>query len=171
LKRSIVLVGLMGSGKTSVGRELAALLGLPWADLDALLVQAHGPIPRQFERDGEAKFRQRESRLLAQALRRGGVLSTGGGVVLAKGNRSQLKRQLCVYLRASPAVLAKRLKGEAAGRPLLKGQALGPRLRRLSAERGRFYRECATLTVQAGLGSARAIAARTALRLKAFPLS
>lgn len=171
MKRSVVLVGLMGSGKTSVGRELARLLRLPWSDLDALLTKAHGPIPRQFERDGEAAFRRRESRMLATALRRGGVLSTGGGVVLARSNRRLLKRQRCVYLQASPAVLAKRLRGEAAGRPLLKGAPLGSRLRRLSAERGRFYRECAALTVRASAGSAKAVAARIALRLKAFPLS
>jgi shikimate kinase len=172
LKRCVVLVGLMGSGKTSVGRSLAAHLGLRWSDLDQILTKRYGPIPRQFTRDGEAKFRSREAALLAQALRRGGVLSTGGGVVLKAGNRARLRRHATVYLQAAPVVLAKRLKGSGtASRPLLNGRPLLPRLRQLSAERGPFYRECAAFQVKAGMGSPAQVATRIARRLKGFSLS
>lgn len=172
MKRGVALVGLMGSGKTRVGRELARLLGLEWADLDQELVRRHGPIALQFEREGEAVFRRRESKALARWLRPGRVLSTGGGVVLSAANRALLKRHCTVHLRAPVHVLQQRLKGsERAGRPLLAREPLTRILGRLSRERSRFYRECAAFSVQAGRGTALQVARRIARRLKAFPLS
>jgi shikimate kinase len=172
LKRAVVLIGLMGSGKTSVGRALAGLLGWPWEDLDQALVKRYGRITEQFRRVGEPAFRKRESAMLKSCLRPGRVLSTGGGVVLARGNRARLKRHWGVYLQASPQVLAGRLKGvQTRSRPLLKGAALLPRLASLSRERARFYRESALFSVQAGRGTPLQVAQRVLRRLRAFGLS
>lgn len=172
MKTALVLVGLMGSGKTRVGRELARLLGWRWVDLDQALERAYGPIPRQFEKDGEAAFRRRESRLLAKHLKAGVVLSTGGGVVLDAGNRRQLKKVTTVYLQAPVPVLTKRLRGaQQRNRPLLRGQPLEPRLRALQRQRARFYRACARFTLRAGQGTPLQIAQRIRKRLKGFSVS
>jgi len=170
--RSIVLVGLMGAGKTSVGRALAGLLGWPWADLDQALARRYGSITKQFKNVGEAGFRRRETAMLVRCLKPEHVLSTGGGVVLARMNRKRLKRHWTVYLQVGPLLLAKRLRGaQAQARPLLKGQALAPRLTRLSRERAHFYRESAVLTVRAGHGTPLQVAQRVAKRLRALGLS
>lgn len=168
MKGPLVLIGLMGSGKTSVGRELAARLGWPWVDLDAAIVKVHRrSIPEQFARDGEAKFRARESALLKRYTAPGPrVLSTGGGVVLSPANRARLKGCTCIYLQASAEALAGRLKGrEAQNRPLLKGQDVRRVLGRLARKRGPLYRESATLTVLASQGSPKDVAARILARL------
>lgn len=172
MKRALALVGLMGSGKTRVGRELARLLGLRWVDLDAELVKRHGPIARQFKDHGEAVFRQRESTELKRQLRTGVVLSTGGGVVLQAANRSQLKRHCTVYLQAPLAVLLKRLKGAQRGkRPLLQGAPPAQTLARLQRQRRAFYRQSAAFSVRAGHGTPLQVAQRIAKRLKGFSLS
>lgn len=172
MKKTLVLVGLMGSGKTRVGRELARLLRRRWVDLDQALVREFGPIPRQFERDGEAAFRRRESRLLAKHLKGEGVLSTGGGVVLDPGNRRRLQKATTVYLQAPVDVLAERLRGsQQIGRPLLRGLPLLPRLKALQRQRARFYRACASITVRAGQGTPLQIAQRICLHLKGFSVS
>jgi shikimate kinase len=158
----IVLVGLMGSGKTSVGRALAKRLGWPHVDLDeALEKRWRQSIPEQFSRVGEAGFRKRESAQLAQALRGRCVLSTGGGVVTQAPNRRLLKGQCTVYLQAPVAALAARLTGaQASKRPLLKGKRPVDVLKRLQRIRGPWYRAVAALTVRAGLGSAADVAER-----------
>lgn len=171
MKRAVLLIGMMGSGKTQVGQALARLLGRPWVDLDRILTQRYGPIPTQFKRPGEAVFRRREASELRSQAKLGRVLSTGGGVVLDAANRRFLAKQLCVYLQVPVPILFRRLKAASAGRPLLKGQPLQPRLQRLARERGRFYRECATFQVRAGHGTALQVATRIARRLKAFSLS
>lgn len=172
MKRAVVLIGLMGSGKTSVGRALADLLGWPWEDLDHALVRRHGRIVEQFRRVGEPAFRRRESAMLARCLKPGRVLSTGGGVVLERLNRARLKKHWTVYLQVPPPILARRLRGpQSLARPLLKGQALGPRLASLSRERGHFYRESATFSVRAGRGTALQVARRVLKRLRSFGLS
>jgi shikimate kinase len=171
LSRPVVLIGLMGAGKTRVGRELARLLGRPWADLDAELVKAgKASIARQFARFGEEGFRRREAALLARLLRRRDVvLSSGGGVVLRPENRRLLRRQHTVYLEVPQAVLLKRLRGpELKKRPLFKGQDPAALLRRVRRQRASFYRASALFRVQAGRASAKALAQRIALRLKAF---
>ncbi len=172
MKRAVALIGLMGSGKTRVGRELARLLGAQWVDLDQALERRHGPIPRQFARDGEAAFRRREKALLRELLRPGRVLSTGGGVVLDPANRARLQSQICVYLQVPLRTLERRLgPRQKAGRPLLKGRELTPLLARLNRERGPFYRACAAFTVRAGTGTPLQVASRIARRLKGFSLS
>jgi shikimate kinase len=157
-----VLVGLMGSGKTSVGRALAQRLGWPHVDLDQVLVERwRQAIPAQFAQVGEAGFRRRESAQLARELRRRCVLSTGGGVVIQAPNRRLLKGHCTVYLQASPQALAARMTGaQAAKRPLLKGKKPLDVLKRLQRVRGAWYREVAFLTVRASQGRAQEVAQR-----------
>lgn len=168
MKRPIALVGLMGAGKTAVGRSLAKALGLPWADLDQDLQRRFGPIARQFKLGGEALFRQRESRQLKARLGKGPlVLSTGGGVVLAAQNRALLKRCQTVYLQVPVPVLVRRLRGpQAEQRPLLQGAEPALVLRRLLRQRAGFYRACASLVIRAGQQSPQALALRIAKRLE-----
>ena len=168
MKGPIVLVGLMGSGKTSVGRALARALGWPQVDLDAALEQRFGlSVAQQFERLGEVEFRRREAAELARCLRPGRVLSTGGGVVLQARNRRRLKACLTIYLQASPLALAGRLKGPQAGkRPLLKGKSPLQVLARLSRQRSPLYRAVASATVLASKGDAEAVAGRVLKRCK-----
>lgn len=124
LSSGVALGGFMGVGKTTVGRLLAAELGLPFVDLDAVLVERYGPIAAQLVGEGEAVFREREGRAL-EALVDGTprVLATGGGAWADPKNREALRRgyQL-VVLHAPLAVLRARLAAEElAGRPLWDG--------------------------------------------------
>jgi shikimate kinase len=165
----VVLIGLMGSGKTSVGKELARHLGLPWMDLDRELERRHKrSVALQFELDGEPLFRRRERALLARLVAAGpGVISAGGGVVLDPANRALLRRCVTVYLQASASALAGRLKGpQALRRPLLRGGKVESALRRLARRRGPLYRSCAACTVRASQGSAVEVARRVAWKLR-----
>ena len=142
MAESIVLTGPMGSGKTSVGRLLAARLGYRFQDLDALIVEQAGKSINQiFADEGETAFRDRETALLSTLVgQHGMVLSTGGGVVVREENRTLLHAAgLVVNLVATVEVLARRL-AQANDRPLLKGdEVLGVRIERIMAEREQFY--------------------------------
>ena len=137
-RRNIVLVGPMGSGKSHVGRLLAARLGLVFVDVDARIEADAGlPIPAIFAGEGEAGFRARESRILADTLaRQGQVVATGGGAVLDAGN---LQVELAEQLR--------RLAGDT-GRPLLDVADRAQRLAELQALREPLYREVADLVFE-----------------------
>jgi shikimate kinase len=170
VRRTVVLIGMMGSGKTSVGRELARLLGLPWMDLDQALEQRHkASVAEQFESHGEAAFRRRERDLLKELCAAAPcVLSAGGGVVLDPANRARLKKVLTVYLKVSPEVLASRLQGPGLrSRPLLKAAQGGAVrvLKKLARGRAPLYRSSARITVLAAQGSAKAVAQRIQRRL------
>lgn len=123
LDRSIVLVGLMGAGKTSVGRRLAKALDLPFVDADQEIEEAAGcTIEDYFAEYGEAAFREGEGRVI-QRLLDGPlqVIATGGGAFMTDGTRMRiLERGLSVWLRAELSVLVDRV-GRRSGRPLLKG--------------------------------------------------
>jgi shikimate kinase len=149
----VFLVGLMGSGKSTVGRLLAKALGVEWIDLDAAIeTAARKPVAAIFTAEGEAEFRRRENRALrCIPLKRPAVVSCGGGVVLAPENRRILKKAFTVYLAASPAVLARRLTGaQARKRPLLKGRGALAALKSLQKQRAHHYRACARLVLLAG---------------------
>lgn len=170
MAKPLVLVGLMGSGKTSVGKALAKLLGRRWIDLDTELEKLHGKsVARQFSEEGEAVFRERERALLKRLAGRGSedaVVSSGGGVVLDAGSRKVLKSCTTVYLQVAPESILRRLDArEIAKRPLLSSGDPGPILRRLARSRGPWYRACATLTVRAGTGTPEALAKRIAVGL------
>jgi shikimate kinase len=161
----IVLVGLSGSGKTSVARALAPRLGWEMADSDDWIVAHTGrTIPDVFKHDGEAAFRRIEQAALrALCARPRLVLATGGGVVTVEANWPVLRaRSRVVWLRASPERLVARLQAEAgaavgAARPLLQGDLLA-RLRALAETRTPLYAQ-ADLTVDADTGTPEEIAA------------
>jgi len=142
----IALVGLSGAGKSVVARRLGERLGAEVIDLDARFEAASGQsIAESFARDGEAAFRRREGELLSAAVRAPhAVLACGGGIVLAASNRTLL-RERChtVWLEASPAVAAARVRSQAAVRPLLDEGTAGERLEVLLRERKAFYAEVA----------------------------
>jgi shikimate kinase len=108
----------MGVGKTTVGKKLANSLELPFVDTDALFTSKHGSIADFFSSHEEAVFREIEETLLVEALSAGGVIATGGGVVLSQSNREQLKRATVIYLKTDGTHMAKRL--SQGNRPLLK---------------------------------------------------
>lgn len=147
--RSIVLVGLMGAGKSSVGRRLAARLGIPFSDADTEIEKAHAgmPISEIFEVHGEPYFRAGEQRVIARLLQGGPqVLATGGGAFMNPETRAAVRESgISVWLRASPDVLARRIKRRA-DRPLLKDGDPAETLRRLAALRDPTYAE-ADITV------------------------
>lgn len=121
--RSIVLVGLMGAGKTSVGRRLAKRLDMPFTDADTEIVRAAGcSIPDIFSLYGEAAFREGERRVIERLLGEGPlVLATGGGAFMDAGTRERVRRHgVSVWLRATVDVLVKRI-GRRGGRPMLMG--------------------------------------------------
>ena len=122
LHKTVVLVGMMGAGKTAVGRALAARLGVPFLDSDSEIESAANmTIPEIFARDGEAFFRSKESQIIGRLLdEEKGILSTGGGAFLAEGNRKMISdRGASVWLRADLNVLWNRVKHKDT-RPLLR---------------------------------------------------
>lgn len=149
----ISLVGLPGSGKSTIGRHLAKRLGLAFMDSDALIEKEIGSSIRAFfDREGELAFRAVEARMLASLLDRGsdGVLSTGGGAVLKSENRQLLRdRSHVVYLRSSPEEIYRRLRHDR-NRPLLQVADPLQKLQSLFAERDPLYREVAHFTIETG---------------------
>jgi shikimate kinase len=143
------LVGLMGAGKSSVGRQLANLLHKDFIDSDSEIERRTGAdIPLIFELEGEAGFRQRESRVIEELTRRQNiVLATGGGVVLDQQNREVLKtRGFVIYLQASVEQLFERTSRDRR-RPLLQTDDPHARLTELLRQREPLYEEIADLVV------------------------
>ena len=141
--RHLWLLGLSGSGKSTVGPRLAKALGLPWVDTDSVLAREAGKsIPEIFQAEGEEGFRNRESAVLATvAAGPASVVSCGGGIILRDHNRQTLASTgLRIYLRADPATLARRLHSSHP-RPLLAGENREVSLTRLLSERAPFYEE------------------------------
>ncbi len=146
---NIFLVGLMGAGKTTLGRLLAKRLEKIFVDSDHEIEARTGVgIPTIFEIEGEEGFRRREAQVIAElATRRGQVLATGGGVVIRPENRAQLKANgYVVYLHALPETLYERLRNDRS-RPLLQTADPLGKLRALYAERDPLYRETADLVM------------------------
>lgn len=148
---SISLIGLPGSGKSTVGRQLARRLHLPFADSDHVIEQRIGcPIREFFEREGEERFRDIEAEVVDQLTQAGGVLSTGGGAVLRQANREHLRRRgQVIYLKSTPEELMRRLRHDT-HRPLLQVQDPLQRLRDLYAQRDPLYRETAHFAIDTG---------------------
>jgi shikimate kinase len=142
LDRSIVLVGLMGAGKTSVGRRLAKLIEAPFTDADDEIVAAAGmDIPGIFETYGEGAFRDLERRVIARLLREPPrVLAFGGGAFVDPATRALAKeRAVTVWLRADLDTLVARTERRRASRPLLAGADPREVLRHLMEERHPLY--------------------------------
>ena len=167
--RSIVLVGLMGAGKTKVGRQLAQRLGLPFADADDEIVEAAGcSIEEMFERYGETAFRDGERRVVARLLNGEPiVLATGGGAFIDPRTRTRIKeRGISIWLRAELDVLVQRT-SRRGGRPLLKNRDIEATLEKLMAERYPIYAE-ADIVIDSGWHSVDSTVQRTLDGLAAF---
>lgn len=154
LDRPIVLVGLMGAGKSTVGRRLARRLGLPFVDSDVAIEEASGASTAElFERYGEHDFRDGERRLVARlvdgTVR---VIATGGGAFIDPRTRQLLnERAITVWLDASIEILAERT-GRRNNRPLLQKGNRAETLSRLSEERQPMYQE-AQIHIRSGNGA------------------
>ena len=147
---NIVLIGFMGSGKSTVGKVLAPRLGKKFVDLDHMIVERAGrSIPDIFATDGEAAFRQLESQVLADVLAHSNqVISTGGGAVLAEANRQLMRENgLVIWLRTDVDVLIQRMQYDTT-RPLLQGDAKA-NITRILEERREAY-NFATLEIDTG---------------------
>ena len=146
--RSLYLVGMMGSGKTSTGRPLAERLGYGFVDADAVIEQAAGcSIPDIFDRDGEAGFRSLESQVLSAISQRHSlVVATGGGVVTQPENWGLLHSGIVIWLDVVPDQLLQRLNADSTERPLLQTADPEAALNALLNERRPLYAE-ADLTV------------------------
>lgn len=154
-QKNIFLVGLMGAGKTSVGRMLAKRVHKDFFDADAEIERATGvKIPVIFDIEGESGFRTREEKIIEKLTAMHGiVVATGGGAVLSPANRTRLKQHGCViYLRATPEDLWRRTRRDR-NRPLLRTANPLATLRELHAQRDRLYSEVADLIVDTGTQS------------------
>lgn len=143
-KKTIVLVGLMGAGKSSVGRILAAKLDLPFVDSDDEVEKAAGcSIEDIFEIYGETAFRDVEERVLQRLLKGPPkVVSSGGGAYMNERTRARIGRHgIAIWLRADLAILEKRTRRRNAGRPLLKGGNPSEKLKQLIKERYPVYEQ------------------------------
>jgi len=166
--RTIALVGLMGAGKSTVGRRLASRLDLPFVDADSEIEAAAGcTIPEIFERHGEAEFRAGERRVIARLLRgRPKVLATGGGAFMDPDTRQRIMaRAISIWLRADLDLLLARV-GRRDNRPLLKQGDPRQIMERLMAERYPVYAD-ADIVVDSDEGPHEAIVERVIDALRA----
>jgi shikimate kinase len=149
-RRSVVLVGMMGVGKSSVGRRLATRLSIPFVDADTEIEKAAGmSIADVFAKYGEAYFRSGEARVIARLLEGGPqVLATGGGAFMNAETRALIKAKgVSIWLRAEFDVLMRRISKRKSERPLLQTADPAATLRQLLAEREPTYAQ-ADLTIE-----------------------
>ncbi len=164
----IALVGLPGSGKSTIGRQLARRLGLAFLDTDQLIEQRVGcSVRAYFEREGESSFRDIEQSVIDEVTQsHSGVISTGGGSVLRPANREHLhERTHVVYLRSPPDEIFRRLRHDT-HRPLLQVDDPLTRLRDLYAVRDPLYRETAHFVVEVARPSAASLLNMVVMQLE-----
>lgn len=167
---NIFLIGLMGAGKTSVGKLLAQRLQMEFFDCDQEVERATGvKVAVIFEIEGESGFRAREAKILGELASRKNVLvATGGGAVLSAANRRLLADSgVVVYLRAAPVDLWRRTRHDKQ-RPLLNTDDRMARLEQLFVQRDPLYREIADIIVDTGSQSLGALANKLERRLLEF---
>ncbi len=165
---NIFLVGMMGAGKTTIGRALARRLSMDFADSDRVLVERTGvPVATIFEIEGEPGFRKRESAVLEELARHPGqVIATGGGAVLAAENRQLMRSKgTVVYLRAQLEHLWERTQRDTS-RPLLATADPRGTLQRLLQEREPLYLDAAHLVIDTGPQSASTLVGRLVSALR-----
>lgn len=165
---NIIFVGLPGSGKTTVGRQLARRLGMPFVDSDHVIEDRLGcSIREYFVREGEDNFRDVEEAVLDDlSQHHQGVISTGGGSVLRENNRRRLhERGQVIYLRSSPDDIYRRLRHDTV-RPLLQVEDPLARLRALFEARDPLYREAAHYVIETGRPSVSALVHKVIMQLE-----
>ena len=165
---NIYLVGMMGAGKTTVGKIIARRLKRRFVDSDQEIERRCGVrIPVIFDIEGEHGFRAREEQAIAELVTlEGVVLATGGGAVLSAENRRQLaSRGTTVYLHARPEDLHRRLRHDK-NRPLLNTPDPGQRLKDLYAKRDPLYRRVADIVLETGTQSIQALARELLLKIE-----
>ncbi|MCK4493659.1 MAG: shikimate kinase AroK [Methylococcales bacterium] len=149
---NIYLIGLMGAGKTTIGRQLATALKVPFYDSDKAIEESTGvDIPTIFEYEGEKGFRQREQTMLGRLIEIDGiVLATGGGAILREKNRKLLKKNgFVVYLECSVEHILKRTRRDSK-RPLLQTDNPKESIESLFEQREALYLECADFKIDTG---------------------
>ena len=159
---NLILVGMMGSGKTTMAKSLARHLGKTFVDSDDEITARTGvTIPHIFDVEGEAGFRQRETTAIQELIGRDNmVLATGGGAVLLEENRNLLKKNgIVIYLKASAHDLWQRTRHDRS-RPLLQTEDPHAKLKELLRQREPLYLEIADITIQSGKQSARVLMLR-----------
>jgi shikimate kinase len=169
-RRSVVLIGMMGVGKSSIGRRLATRLSIPFVDADSEIEKAAGmSIADIFSRHGEADFRSGEARVIARLLEGGPqVLATGGGAFMNEGTRAAIKAKgVSIWLSATYEVLLRRISKRKNERPMLQTENPDETLRHLLEVREPTY-ALADLTVQSREGPHEAIVAEIVTVLAAY---
>jgi len=167
---NLILVGMMGSGKTTMGRTLARHLGKVFVDSDEEIQKRTGvTIPHIFDIEGEAGFRQRESAAISDLVGRDNmVLATGGGAILAEQNRAMLQQNgIVIYLKASVHDLWQRTRHDRS-RPLLQTADPHAKLTGLFQQRDPLYRQVADIVVQSGKQSVHALMLHLVDEIEAF---
>lgn len=167
---NLILVGLMGSGKTTIGRALAKHLGKAFVDSDEEIQKRTGvTIPHIFDIEGEAGFRQREGVAICDLVGRDNmVLATGGGAVLLEQNRAMLQQNgIVIYLKASVHDLWQRTRHDR-NRPLLQTADPHAKLTELFEQRDPLYRQVADIVIQSGKQSAHTLMLHLVGEIEAF---
>lgn len=170
LSGNLMLVGMMGSGKTTMGKSLAKHLGKAFVDSDEEITKRTGvTIPHIFDIEGEAGFRQRESSVIRELAGRANmVLATGGGAVLAEQNRELLQQNgIVIYLKAGVHDLWQRTRHDR-NRPLLQTVDPQAKLTELFRQRDPLYCEVADIVIQTGKQSAQALMLHLAEEIEKF---
>lgn len=147
--RNLILIGFMGTGKTTIGKRVAQSLGFEFVDTDARITRAAGkPITKIFEEDGEDAFRELETKILRECSERSEqVISTGGGIVTQPENRQILETAgFVVWLKASPDTIYERIRHNRS-RPLLKTDNPRSTIENLLSERSDLYKASKDLAV------------------------
>ncbi len=147
---NIYLIGLMGAGKTTIGRQLAKALQLPFYDSDKAIEEQTGvDIPTIFEYEGEEGFRMREQKMVQELTQLNGVvMATGGGAVIKEANQKALKENgFVVYLQCSVDKILQRTKRDTQ-RPLLVTENPRERIEKLFAQRQSLYIDCSDFTIE-----------------------
>jgi shikimate kinase len=159
---NIYLIGLMGAGKTTIGRQLAKALAVPFYDSDKAIEESTGvDIPTIFEFEGEKGFRDREQKMIQKLTQMQGiVLASGGGVILREENRKLLKANgYIVYLQCSVDRILERTRRDTQ-RPLLKTDNPKERLQKLFEDRQSLYLSCADFKIDTGVLKSKTVVSR-----------
>jgi shikimate kinase len=165
---NIYLIGLMGAGKTTIGRLLAKALAVPFYDTDKAIEESTGvDIPTIFEFEGEEGFREREQKMIRELTQMEGiVMATGGGAVLREENRRLLKANgFVVYLKCSAERILERTRRDT-NRPLLQTENPKEKIMILAAQREPLYVACADYQVDTGVLQSKAVVNHILSRVK-----